>query len=101
MRSGRHRPQKRARSAPFRKLPLTVEPSRAASRGAASSAPQALVYSLPSPQPAVCAVQTVGTEVLCVCGVLLGREGGEIGIAAGGSASLPGGVGIAAGTAVR
>ena len=33
VRSGRHRPQKRARSAPSRRLPLTVEPSRAASRG--------------------------------------------------------------------
>ena len=40
---------------------------------------------------------TVGAVVLCVCDVLLGGEG-EGGIAAGGSASLPGGGGIAAGT---
>ena len=40
---------------------------------------------------------TVGAVVLCVCGVPLGREG-ESGIAAGGTASLPGGGGIAAGT---
>ena len=39
---------------------------------------------------------TVGAVVLCVCGVLLGREG-ESGIAAGGTASLPGGGGITAG----
>jgi hypothetical protein len=46
----------------------------------------------------------VGTVVLCMCGVLLvllvllvGE--GESGIAAGGTASLPGGGGIAAGTA--
>ena len=43
------------------------------------------------------AVLSVGAVVLCVCDVLLGREG-EGGIAAGGSASLPGGGGIAAGT---
>ena len=43
------------------------------------------------------AVPTVCAVVLCVCGVLLGREG-ESGIAAGGTASLPGGGGIAAGT---
>ena len=38
---------------------------------------------------------TVGAVVLCVCGVPLGREG-ESGIAAGGTASLPGGGGITA-----
>ena len=49
---------------------------------------------------------TVGTVVLCMCGVLLvllvllvGE--GESGIAAGGTASLPGGGGIAAGENVR
>ena len=41
--------------------------------------------------------ETAGSVVLCVCGVLLGREG-EGGITAGGTASLPGGGGIAAGT---
>ena len=43
------------------------------------------------------AVLSVGAVVLCVCSVLLGREG-ESGIAAGGTALLPGGGGIAAGT---
>ena len=42
------------------------------------------------------AVPSVGAVVLYVCGVLLVREG-ESSIAAGGTASLPGGGGIAAG----
>ena len=62
VRSGRHRPQKRARSAPSRRLPLTVEPSWASSRGAASSAPLSHAYSSASP----CCVAAMAAAVSMV-----------------------------------